>query len=415
MIYVDSSPVENTNNTDEAPEVPEVEVRGLWKVFGVPSRFDVGLIDQTKSKRELQDEQGLIIALADVNLNINRGQNFVIMGLSGSGKSTLLRCINRLIEPTKGQVIVHGEDITAMNGEQLLNFRRKKASMVFQHFALLPFRTILDNVAFGLELRGVPEKERGVTAQKMLNLVGLEGWGKYYPRELSGGMQQRVGLARALTTEPDILLLDEPFSALDPLIRREMQDEFLGLTSIVQKTVIFVTHDLNEALKLGDEIAIMQDGKIIQLGSTKDIVLNPANDYVREFVRDVPKMKVLAARGVMERPGVVAKINQSPETVRAKMIKKEEQYAYIVDDNEQFRGIVTRDDLESHSAEEKQLAEIMTTKDLPIAELDTMLEELVNLSAVSGLPVIILGKDKKLKGIVPVTSIMKSISDVESK
>ena len=393
--------------------IPKVQVHNLWKIFGKTHSVDIDSFDKSKSKQELLEELGLVIALADVALDINEGETFVVMGLSGSGKSTLLRCINRLIEPTRGEVTIDGENVTAMNVEQLRELRRHRMSMVFQHFALMPFRSILDNVAFGLELRGVSEKERQEQAKEMLTLVGLEGWGNYHPEELSGGMQQRVGLARALATDPDILLLDEPFSALDPLIRREMQDEFLKLASVVRKTVIFVTHDLNEALKLGDRIAIMQDGKIVQVGSTKEIVLYPANDYVREFVRDVPKMKVLVARRVMEPPGVIANVDEAPDAILKRLTKQREQYAFVVDDKREFQGVIRIEALKTVVEEHKTTTDAFCTDCIPEAEPETILEELAQLSAGSDLPVVIVDRNKKLHGIVPMASILKGITESE--
>jgi len=392
---------------------PKVQVRNLWKIFGKTQSIDIDSFDKSKSKQQLLEELGLVVALANVALDINEGETFVVMGLSGSGKSTLLRCINRLIEPTRGEVTIDGENVTTMDVEQLRKLRRHKMSMVFQHFALMPFRSILDNVAFGLELRGVSEKERQERANEILTLVDLTGWGNYHPEELSGGMQQRVGLARALATNPDILLLDEPFSALDPLIRREMQDEFLKLASVVRKTVIFVTHDLNEALKLGDRIAIMQDGKIVQVGSTKEIVLYPANDYVREFVRDVPKMKVLVARRVMESPGVIANVDEAPDAILKRLAKQREKFAFVVDNKSEFQGVIRIEALKTVVEEHKTTTDAIYTGCIPQAEPETILEELAQLSAGSDLPVVIVDRSKKLHGIVPMASILKGITERE--
>ncbi|MFC2002298.1 glycine betaine/L-proline ABC transporter ATP-binding protein [Chloroflexota bacterium] len=393
---------------------PKVQVHHLWKVFGKNQSIDIESLDNTKSKQELLEEQGLVIALKDVSLDINQGETFVIMGLSGSGKSTLLRCINRLIQPTRGEVTIDSDNVTSMGSEQLRELRRHKMSMVFQHFALLPFRSIVDNVAFGLELRSVDDKERREQAEKMLALVGLEGWGNYYPEELSGGMQQRVGLARALATNPDILLLDEPFSALDPLIRREMQDEFLRLVSVVNKTVIFVTHDLNEALKLGDRVAIMQDGKIVQVGSPKEIMLNPSNDYVKEFVRDVPKMKVLTARSVMEHPGVTTTIDEAPASVLKRLEELGEQHAFVVDNDGTYQGAIRVEALKTIVAENKATTESIIANDVPQAEPELALEELAQLSTESDIAVVIVDRNKKLRGIVPMASILRGITDNES-
>jgi len=271
---------------------PLLEVRNLWKVFGV-NEENIDLNDL--AALEQLEANGAVVAVRNVSFRVKRGEVFVIMGLSGSGKSTLIRCLLRLIEPTSGQVIVDGEDVTAMDEKQLIQFRRNKVAMVFQHYGLLPHRNVLENVAFGLKLRGVSREEREERALKAIEQVGLKGWEKYYPGSLSGGMQQRVGIARALVQDPDILLMDEPFSSLDPLIRREMQDELLKLQESVKKTIIFVTHDLNEALRLGDRMAVMREGVFVQVGKPQDIIIKPADEYVRRFVQDERRMALVAA------------------------------------------------------------------------------------------------------------------------
>ncbi|MDO8363577.1 MAG: glycine betaine/L-proline ABC transporter ATP-binding protein [Actinomycetota bacterium] len=279
-----------------------ISVRDLWKVYGPRANRIVGSPEADLPRGELQQRFGNVVAMRDVNLDVAPGEVFVVMGLSGSGKSTLIRCITRLIEPTSGQVIVEGDDVTAASAAELLQIRRHKVSMVFQHFGLLPHRTLLDNVAFGLELRGMNRTARRERAAQTLELVGLPGMGDYKPHQLSGGQQQRVGLARALATDPDIMLFDEPFSALDPLIRREMQDEIVRLRREVRKTMMFITHDLSEALRLGDRIAIMRDGRFVQVGTPTEVVLEPADEYVANFVRDVPRSHVVPVDAVMAPP-----------------------------------------------------------------------------------------------------------------
>ena len=258
-------------------------------------------LDRSLSRSEVQEQTGHVIAVKDVNFSIEKGETFVVMGLSGSGKSTLVRCISRLIEPTTGEVIVDNEDVIKMNSSELLHMRRHRMSMVFQHFGLFPHRKVLDNINYGLEIRGMDRKKRNERAMEVLSLVGLDGWEDNYPRELSGGMQQRVGLARALAVDPEILIFDEPFSALDPLIRREMQDELLSIQKMVQKTMVFITHDFLEAIKMGDHIAIMKDGEISQIGTPEEIVANPVDQYVRDFTEDVPRHKVLSAGKIMRK------------------------------------------------------------------------------------------------------------------
>jgi glycine betaine/proline transport system ATP-binding protein len=276
-----------------------VSCRGLWKVYGPHPERIVGSSDADLPRAELLEKTGCVAAVRDVSFDVAEGEVFVVMGLSGSGKSTLVRMINRLHDPTSGQVFIDGEDVLKLTEERLREIRRQKVSMVFQHFGLLPHRRIADNVAFGLEVRGIEKAERLVKATEVLEIVGLGGWGQHYPDELSGGMQQRVGLARALATDPEIMLFDEPFSALDPLIRRDMQDEVIRLQREVRKTMIFITHDLAEALKLGDRIAIMKDGSFVQVGTPEEVVAHPADDYVADFTRDVPRAHVLTARSIM--------------------------------------------------------------------------------------------------------------------
>lgn len=280
-------------------DVPKISCKNIWKIFGPHPERTLESLDRSLSRATVQEQTGHVIAVKDVSFQVMTGECFVVMGLSGSGKSTLVRCLSRLIEPTSGAVIIDGQDITAFKQKELLELRRHKMAMVFQHFGLFPHRKVIDNISYGLEVRGMGKQERTEKAMEVLTLVGLDGWDQNYPRELSGGMQQRVGLARAMAVDPEILIFDEPFSALDPLIRREMQDELLGLQDTMQKTMVFITHDFLEAIKMGDHIAIMKDGVISQIGTPEEIVADPADDYVREFTEDVPRYKVLSAGKVM--------------------------------------------------------------------------------------------------------------------
>ena len=280
-------------------EIPQIVCKNIWKIFGTYPERTLENLDRSLSRAEVQEQTGHVIGVNDVSFEINKGETFVVMGLSGSGKSTLVRCISRLIEPTAGEMIIDGEDIMDYNDAQLTELRRFRMSMVFQHFGLFPHRKVIDNISFGLEIRGMNKKERKTRAMEVLKKVGLDGWADHYPRELSGGMQQRVGLARAMAVDPEILIFDEPFSALDPLIRREMQDELLNIQSEVHKTMIFITHDFLEAIKMGDHIAIMKDGVVVQIGTPEEIVANPVDDYVREFTEDVPRYKVLSVGKIM--------------------------------------------------------------------------------------------------------------------
>ncbi|MAW36681.1 MAG: proline/glycine betaine ABC transporter ATP-binding protein [Rhodospirillaceae bacterium TMED140] len=276
-----------------------IAASGVWKIFGANAEQVLDTHDRSKSRDEIQEETGHVVAVKDVDFEVRRGECFVVMGLSGSGKSTLLRTLTRLIEPTGGSITIDGHDVRDLSQRELRDLRRSKVAMVFQHFGLFPHRSVIDNIAYGLEVRGMGKIKRTEKAEEILDLVGLSGWGERFPRELSGGMQQRVGLARAMAMDPEILFFDEPFSALDPLIRREMQDELLDLQAKLQKTMVFITHDFLEAIKMGDHIAIMKDGEIVQIGTPEEIVAAPVDDYVRDFTEDVPRYKVLSVGKVM--------------------------------------------------------------------------------------------------------------------
>jgi glycine betaine/proline transport system ATP-binding protein len=329
------------------PSSVTVSCRNVWKVYGPKADRIVGSPDAELPRAELLEKTGCVAAVRDVSFEVTQGEVFVVMGLSGSGKSTLVRMINRLHDPTAGQVFIDGEDVVAVDQERLRDIRRRKVSMVFQHFGLFPHRTIADNVAYGLEVRGMDKPDRLAKAKDVLDVVGLGAWGTAFPDELSGGMQQRVGLARALATDPEIMLFDEPFSALDPLIRRDMQDEVVRLQREVRKTMIFITHDLAEALKLGDRIAIMKDGGFVQVGTPEDVVAHPADDYVADFTRDVPRAHVLTARAIMrpldgEVPGGAATI--AADTVVQELIPlmaRDDELCCVVE-GEQVIGVVDR-------------------------------------------------------------------------
>ena len=283
----------------------------IWKIFGPHPEATLKDLDHSLTRAQIQEQTGHVVGVRDMSFKVEQGETFVVMGLSGSGKSTLVRCLHRLIEPTAGEVLIDGEDVIKMKESELIELRRNKMSMVFQHFGLFPHRKIVDNIAFGLEIRGAGKPERTEKAMEVLEMVGLGGWENHYPRELSGGMQQRVGLARAMAVDPEILIFDEPFSALDPLIRREMQDELLGLQERVQKTMVFITHDFLEAIKMGDHIAIMKDGETSQIGTPEELVASPADEYVREFTEDVPRYKVLSVGKVMKAASSV-NLNDNP-------------------------------------------------------------------------------------------------------
>ena len=389
----------------------QIQVNGVWKVFGVRPERALQPEYQSKSRAEIQEELGLVIALKDVSFSVDTGQIFVIMGLSGSGKSTLARCLIRLIEPTRGEIRFDGEDILAYSADELMQFRRSNAAMVFQHYALLPHRRVLDNVAFGLEVKGLDKGDRYREALKAIETVGLKGWEDYYPREMSGGMQQRVGLARALTVNPDVLLMDEPFSGLDPLIRREMQDELISLQSELRKTIVFITHDLNEALKLGDRIAIMRDGEIVQEGSPEEIVTLPTDQYVTEFVRDVSRAKVIQAKAIMREPDAVVYERQGPQAALHTMDSNHLDAVFLIARDFTLRGILTAEQVKAIAAQGRStLEEVQVTPALTTSP-ETYLEEIIPIAAKSEHPVAVVDDNGSLLGEIRRSALLTGISD----
>ena len=339
----------SNSQADAGPQAntPKIVCKDVWKVFGdKAARFLAE--HESKPKYDELTKAGLIGAVRDVSLKIQPGEIFVIMGLSGSGKSTLVRCMSRLIEPTTGEIIFEGQDLLKMKARDLIEIRRHKMGMVFQHFALLPHLTVLENVAFPLEVQGVDRATRHNSVLEIIELVGLKGRENYYPRHLSGGQQQRVGIARSLAVKPEIWFLDEPFSALDPLIRREMQDEFLRLQHLLKKTIVFITHDFDEAIRLADRIAIMKDGAIIQIGTPEELVISPANDHVAEFTREIPRPKVLSVSSVMapvdDRVTCVGSVSADLkiEMLAARVFEQEEPLA-VTDREDKVIGQITRE------------------------------------------------------------------------
>lgn len=355
---------------------PLIRIEGLYKLFGNNPKKYMPLVHQGKTKDEILAETGHTLGLKDINLTINKGEIFVIMGLSGSGKSTMIRHFNRLIDPTEGVIEVEGTDVMKLNTQDLQDFRRHKMSMVFQRFGLLPHKTVLDNVAYGLSIQGVSKSESSDKAKEWLETVGLAGYEDQYPAQLSGGQQQRVGLARALCTDAEILLMDEAFSALDPLIRSEMQDQLIELQEKLHKTIIFITHDLDEALRIGDRIAILKDGEMVQQGEPEDILLNPATDYVEAFVRDVNRARALTVETVMKDPAYRITADTIEEALK-QMKGFKEDYGYLVTD-EGYQGIVTEETLKEAYAEDQsaELTEEHVESVEPIAQ-DAVLETVI--------------------------------------
>jgi len=379
--------------------MPVIEVKGLSKVFGKNVKDSLKLLDEGKKKEEILQATGDTVGVNRASFEVNQGEVFVIMGLSGSGKSTLIRLINRLIEPTEGSVMVDGEDLAQMDKENLRRVRREKLSMVFQNFGLFPFRTILENAEYGLEVQGIEKEKRAEKAKEALEMVGLGSYVDQYPNQLSGGMQQRVGLARALANDPEILLMDEAFSALDPLIRKDMQDELLELQDSMQKTIIFITHDLDEALRIGDRIALMKDGSIVQIGTPEEILTNPANEYVERFVEDVDRSKVLTAAHIMHRPETVNIEKHGPRVALERMREEGLSSIYVVDGHRNLKGYVTADDAsDARKKEIKDLNEILRT-DVPKVPLDKPMQEIIEIIYDTPVPIAVVDGEK-LKGII---------------
>lgn len=380
----------------------KVEVKNLSKVFGKKNQINkaLDLLDQGKKKEEILDKTGATVGVSRASMNVQEGEIFVVMGLSGSGKSTLIRLLNRLIEPTEGEVLIDGENIAKMNQDDLREVRRKKISMVFQNFGLFSHRTILENTEYGLEVQGVDKKERREKAEKALDNAGLLPYKDQYPDQLSGGMQQRVGLARALANDPEILLMDEAFSALDPLIRRDMQDELIEMQKSMRKTIIFITHDLNESLRLGDRIAIMKDGEVVQIGTGEEILTEPANDYVRNFVEDVDRSRVLTAEHIMDKPMTITLGKSGPRVALQRMRSEGYSTTLVVDDQDHLKGYVELEEVEDAVQNNVRDIESILKVGVPTTSPDTLINDLYEQIYDSRTPLAVVDEDGRLEGIV---------------
>lgn len=390
--------------------MPKIKVEALTKVFGRQSKRVIPLLNQGLSKEEIFKKTGCTVGVYQAAFEVNEGEIFVIMGLSGSGKSTLVRLLNRLIEPTTGKVHIDGEDIATMSQEKLREVRRKKMSMVFQRFALFPHRTVLENAAYGLEIQGMSKEEREKYALDSLELVGLKGLEHQFPDQLSGGMQQRVGLARALANNPDVLLMDEAFSALDPLIRKDMQDELLELQSSMKKTILFITHDLDEALKIGDRIALMKDGSIVQIGTPEEILMNPANEYVERFVEDVDLSKVFTAEHVMKRAEAITMDKDGLRMALKRMKDQGLSSIYVVNREKELIGAITAEAAsEAMKQGNENIADIIE-KDLLTASPDTSLHELFEKVSEAVIPVAVIDQKRRLRGVVVRGAVLAALS-----
>ncbi|KAF1085092.1 Glycine betaine transport ATP-binding protein OpuAA [Sporotomaculum syntrophicum] len=386
----------------------KLQVEGLTKIFGHNPRAMLEKIEQGLTKETILKEFGHTVGINQVSFMVNEGEIFVIMGLSGSGKSTLIRCLNLLNRPTAGKIKVDGEDIVKYDGKKLKAYRQHKVAMVFQHFGLFTHRKVIDNVAYGLEIRRVSPTKRREMAQKAIDIVGLNGWEEMYPNELSGGMQQRVGLARALATDPEILLMDEPFSALDPLIRREMQQELLDIQARLKKTIIFISHDINEAFKLGDRVAIMKDGVIEQLGTPEEILAQPKNNYIKTFVQDIDRSKILQAKNIMVRPNALVSLKDGLKVAIKEMEQAGISSIFVLDQERRLQGLVTIDDALKALKEHRQIKDILQHT-YSTTGPETYMNELIQIATETKYPIAVINDEQKLLGIIARVTVLSNL------
>ncbi|MDO9630179.1 MAG: glycine betaine/L-proline ABC transporter ATP-binding protein [Acholeplasmataceae bacterium] len=385
-----------------------ITIKDLTMIFGNPKGISEAflMIEENKTPQEILKETNATVALNNVSLEINDSELFVIVGLSGSGKSTLIRCLNLLNKPTKGEVFIDDLNIVNLEDKDLRELRRKRISMVFQNFGLISHRSVLKNVEYGLEIQNMDKIKRREKAMEAIQIVGLNGWENKKPHELSGGMKQRVGLARAIATEPEILLMDEPYSALDPLIRREMQNELLNLEDYINRTIVFITHDMNEAFKMGDRIALMKDGEIVQVGTASEFFKNPASNYVKDFIADVDKSQILKARAILAKPTLLAKLTDKRVDLIEKMENKELTYCYVVDETNLFKGYVTLDKLKKSR---RITIEALVIEEEPVLR-NTYIKELWKKLDGSNYSVPIVDSRGKFKGIVSNEDIISALA-----
>lgn len=386
----------------------KIRVENLTKIYGKHPKSIIPKLKKDMSKDKILKETGHTVGVNNVSFDVNKGEIFVIMGLSGSGKSTLIRCLNLLNIPTEGNIIIDDENIVEYDKKKLKSFRQEKAAMVFQHFGLFTHRTVLNNVVYGLEIKGMADKERFEIAAKTLESVGLEGWGDKYPAELSGGMQQRVGLARALATNPDILLMDEPFSALDPLIKREMQQELLDIQSRLHKTIVFITHDINEAFKLGERVAIMKDGIIEQIGTPEEILAKPSNEYIQNFVKDIDRSKILQAKNIMFKPSTLISLKDGLKVAIREMEESGISSIFVVDAERRLQGLVTIDDALAGLKDNKTIKDILITNYFTTGP-ETYMQELIPYATETKYPIAVIDEQNKLLGIIVRVSVLSKL------
>lgn len=387
----------------------KIKIENLTKIFGRNIKTALERMKRGESKDKIFKETGATIGVNQANFEVFEGETFVIMGLSGSGKSTLIRCLNLLNEPTEGKVIIEGDNILEYDKNQLKNLRQEKMSMVFQHFGLFTHRSVMGNVEYGLEVRNISKKERQEAALKNLAAVGLEGWENKMTDELSGGMKQRVGLARALANDPDILLMDEPFSALDPLIKREMQTELLELQARLKKTIVFITHDINEAFKIGDRVGIMKDGIIEQIDTPENILSEPANEYIENFVRDIDRTKILQAQNIMYKPTALLSLKDGPKVAVKTMNTHGISSIFVVDNERKLQGIISVDDAIEAIKEGKALKEALN-QDFYTAGPEESLQELFPKASDTKYPIAVVDENNKLLGIIVRVAVLSSLA-----
>ena len=389
--------------------MPLLEVQGLYKIFGPQPERVFPLLERGVSKAEILKKTGCTVGINNASFDVEQRQTFVIMGLSGSGKSTVIRCLNRLIMPTRGKILVGGQDLIEMDRNELLEVRRSKMSMVFQNFGLLPHRTVLGNVEYGLEISGVDRVARRKKSFEALEVVGLKGYEQSRPDQLSGGMQQRVGLARALANDPEILLMDEAFSALDPLIRTQMQDELLQLQSRLHKTIVFITHDLDEALKLGERIAIMKDGEVVQIGTSEEILTHPANDYVKAFVQNVDRTKVITAAAIMRKAPTIILPRDGPRVAVRAMERSGTSTVYVLDSDRRLLGILRIDNALKMEKEHRRDVETELIHEVFVARRETVIADLLNTALKTRFPLAVVDTEDRFIGIVDRATIMGEV------
>ena len=387
-----------------------IQVKNLSVIFGKPAQIKEAMaqLDSDKTVSEIMEETGTTVANRNINFNIKPDELFVIVGLSGSGKSTFIRTLNGLNKITRGEILINGENLIGMSKHRLRNYRRNEVSMVFQHFGLLSHRSVLENVEYPLEIQGINKEERRVQAMEAIEQVGLKVWHDHMPSQLSGGMKQRVGLARALVNNPELLLMDEPYSALDPLIRREMQNELLNLDDSFDRTIVFITHDMNEAFRLGDRIALMKDAEVVQIGTPNDFFENPANDYVRDFIADVDKTRILKVRSIMKDPIFVAKEDAVPKDILKTLEENELEFCYVTDEKNIFLGYVTKEQVARSKAQ--TIKRLIKEDSTPIYRNAYLKDIWKNLQEAT-YDVAVLDGKKRLRGVISNDEIIEVLAE----